>query len=113
MKTVIYLDVLLLVNFLIAWFLLLAAGAVSGQRAGAARMAAASALAALSSLILLAPELPYPVQLLYKAGTAALVVLATFGWHGPRRFVTAVCWFTAFHLALAGLAILAVLQSNT
>ena len=113
MKTVIYLDVLLLVNFLIAWFLLLAAGAVSGQRAGAARMAAASALAALSSLILLAPELPYPVQLLYKAGPAALVVLATFGWHGPRRFVTAVCWFTAFHLALAGLAILTVLQSDT
>ena len=50
MKTVIYLDVLLLVNFLIAWFLLLAAGAVSGQRAGAARMAAASALHSASLL---------------------------------------------------------------
>lgn len=113
MKTVIYLDVLLLVNFLIAWFLLLAAGAVSGQRAGAGRMAAASGAAALSALILLAPELPYPAQLAYKVGTAALVVLLAFGWHGPRRFGTAVCWYTAFNLALAGLAILAVLQNGS
>lgn len=112
-KTVIYLDVLLLVNFLIAWFLLLAAGAVSGQRAGMGRMAGASALAALSALILLAPELPYPVQLAYKVGTAALVVWTAFGWHGARRFWTAVCWFTAVNLALAGLAVLAVLQDST
>ena len=33
-KTVVYLDVLLLTNFLLAYFQLLAAGALSGQRAG-------------------------------------------------------------------------------
>ena len=37
-KTVVYLDVLLLTNFLTAYLLLLAAGALSGQRAPFARM---------------------------------------------------------------------------
>ena len=39
-KTVVYLDVLLLTNFLTAYLLLLAAGALSGQRAPFARMLA-------------------------------------------------------------------------
>ena len=54
-KTVVYLDVLLLTNFLLAYFLLLAAGALSGQRAGFGRMLAGSGVAALSALVLFAP----------------------------------------------------------
>ena len=82
-KTVVYLDVLLLTNFLTAYLLLLAAGALSGQRAPFARMLAGSALAALSALILFAPEQPYPVQVAYKAlnialaGAVLLVILRT------------------------------------
>lgn len=113
MKTVIYLDVLLLVNFLVAYFLLLAAGAISGQRAGFGRMLAASGLSALSALILFAPELPYPLQVAYKLATAALIAAAAFGWHGWRRFVTAVCWYAALNIALAGLALLAILHTGT
>ena len=55
MKTVIYLDVLLLVNFLIAYFLLLAAGLLTAQKAAFGRMILGSVLAAASSLILFAP----------------------------------------------------------
>ena len=75
-KTVVYLDVLLLTNFLTAYLLLLAAGALSGQRAPFARMLAGSALAALSALILFAPEQPYPVQVAYKAATALGITAA-------------------------------------
>ncbi len=112
-KTVIYLDVLLLVNFLTAYFLLLAAGALSGQRAGFGRMLAGSGLSALSALILFCPELPYPLQVAYKVATAALIVAAAFGWHGARRFAAAVCWFAALNIGLAGLALLAILQTGT
>lgn len=42
-KTVVYLDVLLLTNFLTAYLLLLAAGALSGQRAPFARDAGGAA----------------------------------------------------------------------
>ena len=84
-KTVVYLDVLLLTNFLTAYLLLLAAGALSGQRAPFARMLAGSALAALSALILFAPEQPYPVQVAYKAATALGITAAAFGWRSRRR----------------------------
>ena len=90
-KTVVYLDVLLLTNFLTAYLLLLAAGALSGQRAPFARMLAGSALAALSALILFAPEQPYPVQVAYKAATALGIAEAALA--------AAVQWMKDRHIA--------------
>ena len=66
MRTVIYLDVLLLTNFLIAYGLLSAAGLLAGLHGRFGRMAAASAAAALTALAILWPEQPYWMQLLYK-----------------------------------------------
>lgn len=113
MKTVIYLDVLLLVNFLAAYFLLLAAGLLSSQRAGFARMLLGSGAAALTSLILFAPEQTYPVQLLYKVVTALIIAAITFGWQNKRRLITAACWYAALNIALAGLVLLIILQTGT
>ena len=62
---------LLLVNFLVAYLLLQAAGVLTGQRAAFARMLTGSVCAAVSALILFAPELSYPVQIMYKLATAA------------------------------------------
>ena len=107
-KTVVYLDVLLLTNFLTAYLLLLAAGALSGQRAPFARMLAGSALAALSALILFAPEQPYPVQVAYKAATALGITAAAFGWRSRRRLVTAACWYAALNIALDPVLIFAL-----
>ena len=73
MKTVIYLDVLLLVNFLVAYLLLQAAGVLTGQHAPFVRMLLGSACAAASALILFAPELAYPAQLAYKLATALAI----------------------------------------
>lgn len=103
----------MLVNFLAAYFLLLAAGGLSGQRADFGRMLLGSGLAALSSLILFAPEQPYPVQLLYKLGSAFLLVAVTFGWRSKLRLLTATCWYAALNIALAGLALLVILQTGT
>lgn len=109
----IYLDVLLLVNFLIAWFLLLAAGAVCGIRASFGRMALGSGLAALSALILFAPELPYPLQAAYRIGTAAVIAAAAFGWKDGRRLAAVICWYAALNFALAGGVILVVQRTQT
>ena len=109
----VYLDVLLLTNFLAAYFLLLAAGALSGQRAGFGRMLTGSGLAALSSLILFAPEQPYPVQILYKIVTALAITAAAFGWRSVRRLLTAACWYAALNIALAGAVMLVILRTDT
>ncbi|WP_300282294.1 sigma-E processing peptidase SpoIIGA [uncultured Subdoligranulum sp.] len=113
MKTVIYLDVLLLVNFLAAYFLLLAAGLLGGQRAGFVRMLFGSGAAALSSLILFAPEQPYPVQLAYKIGTALIISAIAFGWKNKRRLFTIACWYAALNIALAGAVLLVILRTGT
>lgn len=113
LKTVIYLDILLLVNFLAAYFLLMAAGLLTAQRAKFWRMLCASALAALSALILFAPELPYALQVVYKLLTAAGIVAAAFGVREWRRYLAATCWYAALNILLAGLAILAVLRTGT
>ncbi len=112
MKDVIYLDVLLLTNFLCAYFLLLAAGRLTGQRAGFGRLVLGAAAAAASALILFAPELGAFWQFAYRLGTALLIVAAAYGARGKRRYAAAVLWYTAFNLLLAGAAILYVQRTG-
>lgn len=104
---------LLLVNFLAAYFLLLAAGMLSGQRAKFSRMVLGSGVAALSSLILFAPEQPYLIQLAYKVGTALAIAAVAFGWQNRRRWITAACWYASLNIALAGLVLLVILRTGT
>ena len=58
MKTVIYLDELLLTNFLAAAALLLGAGLLCARQCSGLRLMAGSAAAAAASLGILLPELP-------------------------------------------------------
>ena len=102
-----------MVNFLVAYFLLQAAGLLSSQHAAFSRMVCASGIASLSALILFAPELSYPAQILYKILTACAVVGVAFGLQGLRRFVTAVCWYAALNILLAGLCIAVILRTGT
>lgn len=111
-KTVVYLDVLLLTNFLLAYFQLLAAGTLSGQRAGFGRMLAGSGVAALSALVLFAPPQPYPVQAAYKIATALGITAAAFGRRSLRRLLTAACWYAALNIALAGVVMLVMLNTG-
>lgn len=113
MKTVIYLDVLLLVNFLMAYLLLQATGVLTGQHAAFSRMLLGSVCATLSALILFAPELPYPVQLFYKLVTALVITAVTFGWRDKLRLAAAACWYAALNILLAGLVILAIFETGT
>lgn len=106
MKVVIYLDILLVTNFIAGYFLLRAAGCLAGTSCPAPRALAGAAAAAASTLILLAPALPPPLGFCYKLASAALVTLVAFGWHGPRPFLRAGTWFFALNLGLAGLALL-------
>lgn len=105
-KTVIYLDVLLLVNFLLGALFLLAAGLLSGQRCAAGRLLGGAGAAAASSLALLAPLAPWPLALLYKGSTGALCVLAAYGWPGARGFAKLLAWFWLLNLLLTGAVLL-------
>ena len=107
-KTVIYLDVLLLTNFALTLLFLLAAGLLAGVECRAGRLLLGGAAGAASSLALLAPEAPEAAALLYKVSTAALTVAAAYGWPGVRCFAR----LCAGNLLLAGTLLLPGAQTN-
>ena len=93
MQTVIYLDVLLLVNFVVGAAFLLAAGLLCGACCSPLRLVGGAGAAAVSSLALLAPTAPWPLALTYKGTSAALCVAAAYGWQGARNTARLTAWF--------------------
>lgn len=112
MKTVIYLDVLLLVNFAVAALFLLAAGLLCGVCCRVGRVILGACVGAAASLALLAPEAPWPLALLYKCATGTLAVAAAYGWPGGRCFLRLTAWFWAANLLLTGAVLLPGAQAN-
>ena len=101
---VLYIDELLLVNFAAGAAFLLAAGLLAGVRCSGPRLAAGAALGAASCLVLLAPALPLPAVLAYKAAAGAGTVALAYGWPGARVFLRLCGWYVALNLVLAGAA---------
>ena len=101
---VLYIDELLLVNFAAGAAFLLAAGLLAGVRCSGPRLAAGAALGAASCLVLLAPALPLPAALAYKAAAGAGTVALAYGWSGARVFLRLCGWYVALNLVLAGAA---------
>lgn len=106
MRTVIYLDMLVAVNFILDFFLLLGAGKLSGAIAGRRRYLAAAAVAAGLSLVLLLPTQSLPVQLLIKLLGSILPALVAFGLRRPRQMFKAALWYFLLNLLLAGAVLL-------
>lgn len=102
MRTVIYLDVLLLVNFVVGAAFLLAAGLLCGACCSPLRLVGGAGAAAVSSLALLAPTAPWPLAFTYKGMSAALCVAAAYGWQGARNTARLTAWFVLLNLTLTG-----------
>lgn len=111
-RTVIYLDVLLLLNFTTTALFLLAAGLLCGVCTSGLRVIGGAVLGALASLILLAPEAFWPISVAYQLYTGALIVFVGYGFPGMRCFLRLLAWFTALHFALTGAVLLPGAQSN-
>ncbi len=112
MKTVIYLDELLLVNFVLAAALLLAAGLLCGRACSGLRLCGGAAMAAVSTLVLLLPEFPLPGALLYKAASCTAVVALAYGLPGRRSFVQLCLWYVLLNVLLCGAALLPGVHTN-
>ena len=96
MKTVIYLDELLLTNFLAAAMLLLCTGLLCARQCSGLR---------------LLPELPGAAAVLCKAFTCGAVVAAAYGVPSPRGFARLCAWYLLLNLLLCGAAVLPGVQS--
>lgn len=108
MRGVVYVDILVLVNGIIAAFLLRCAARLCACPCPGLRLLAAAVLAGLCSLVLLAPPLPAAAAWGLKLAGLLAVVAAAFPWQGLRWYARALAWYTALNLLLSG-AVLAAL----
>lgn len=112
LKTVIFVDELLLVNFAVGAVLLLGTGLLCGRACTGLRLCAGSAAAALCTLALLAPPWPAFAAVLYKAVSCCAVVAAVYGVPGPRGFAQLCAWYTLLNFVLCGAVVLPGVQAN-
>ena len=63
-----------------------------------------------SALILFAPELSYPVQIMHKLATALAIAALTFGWRDKLRLLAAARRYAALNI-LAAYRVLIIFQT--
>ncbi len=100
---VVYIDVLLGVNLLVNYFLLLLTARLTPAPAKRLRLLLASLLGSLYSLIIFAPRLILPLDLLLKAVFGLSIALAAFGIKNKRLFVRAYCVFMVSTFLFGGI----------
>lgn len=110
MKIVIYLDILLLINFLAGCLLLCAANHLAGGEPSGPRLVVGGMAAAAASLLILLPPFPAFLQLLCKVLTGAVIVRTAFSWRGWRMFGRQTVWFLLLNLITAGSCLLLSLR---
>lgn len=98
----IYVDVLIVLNIYVNYFLLRMTAAITRSRLKTARCFLAALYGSFFSLLILAPKLPYAVTLLIKLAAAVTVVMAAFGIHGHIRFLKNTAAFFTVNFMLAG-----------
>lgn len=108
MHTVIYVDMFLLINFLINYFLLLSTRRLSGAQGGRLRLSVAAGCGAVFALVILLPPFALPLQIIYKIATGAFMVLVAFKVAGIRLYLKAAFWFISSSFLLAGAILLCI-----
>ena len=103
MKTVVYADVLVVINIIVNYFLLRASAAVISFDFKAWRFLVSSALGGAFSLIIFVDGLPAAALAAVKFLFLLLMVLAAFGYGSFKRFFKCCAAFLASNLAFAGL----------
>lgn len=98
----IYIDVLIVLNIYVNYFLLRTTAKITGSPLKTARCIFASFYGSLFSLLILAPELPFAVTLVIKLIAAVTVVIAAFGIHGKTRIIKNTVSFFSANFIFAG-----------
>lgn len=98
----IYVDVLIVLNIYVNYFLLRASAKITHSPLKNFRCISASAYGSLFSLLILAPQLSSFVSTAVKAASAVTIVAVAFGIHGKRRFLINTLTFFAVNLIFGG-----------
>lgn len=99
---ILYVDILLAVNWWIDYLLLLGVQRLTGAESRRWRLPLGALTGAAAALTVFLPPLPAVLSLLVKLPAAAAMVLIGFCWSGRRAFVRRLLWLFSLSAALAG-----------
>ncbi len=102
MGNVIYLDVLLVLNLFVNYFLFLGTAFFLHQKPKRWRMIVGAVLGSFSALLILVDGLPFWVMTLIKLPLAALLVLVAFGFQGKTLYIKLMLTFFAVNFIFGG-----------
>lgn len=100
---VVYVDILLFLNFYITYFLILGTCCFTHRHADISRRVLGSLAGALSSLVILLPALPAFVSLLLKISFCCVIVLLSLGFGGIKCFLKNFAAFFVINCVFAGI----------
>lgn len=99
---VIYIDILLLLNFYITYFLTVGASCLLHRKILLKRRILAAAAGAVTSLAIFLPALPFFVNLLLKLAASSVIVLSAWGFGGIKKFLSNTAFFFLINCLYAG-----------
>ncbi len=103
MNQVIYVDVLLLINLLVNYFLLLASNSILHTQPNRFRILVASAVGSVYSLIIFVPDLNVFVSIVLRIVCSTIMVFITFKINSIKTFFRSFCCFFLSNFAFAGI----------
>ncbi|MGN0687882.1 MAG: sigma-E processing peptidase SpoIIGA [Oscillospiraceae bacterium] len=98
----IYIDVLLIINLYINYFLVRGTAVLLHRELSTWRCLAAAAVGAVFSLSVLFPEMPFLLSSVIKLLCAAAIVLTAFGRQQPGEYLIAMLCFSVISFTYAG-----------
>lgn len=103
MTTVVYADILFIINAYITDLLLLLCGRLCREQSTRGRRALSSLLGGGAAFLIFVPNLPRSVLVLSRLPVAAVLVTAAWGFVGRGRFLRLFCGFFLVSFVFAGL----------
>ncbi len=101
---IIYIDVLLIVNVIIDYFLIKATEFFVGKNSSKLRVFFGSVFGALSSLLILLPDLSY-LSIAINVAVAAVITFIVFGFNDFRTFIKNTVYYFLVSFLFAGLIV--------
>ncbi|MCH5199396.1 MAG: sigma-E processing peptidase SpoIIGA [Oscillospiraceae bacterium] len=100
---VIYIDILLLLNFYVTYFLIVGACCILHRKISASRRILGSIAGMLSSLMIFLPALPLILNIALKIAVSLIITFASLGFGNIRTFIKSSAVFIIINCIYAGI----------
>ncbi|MCL2633636.1 MAG: sigma-E processing peptidase SpoIIGA [Oscillospiraceae bacterium] len=102
----IYIDLLIIINIYITFFMIRSSGAFLHRKIGAVRVLLGSIAGGASSLIIFLPPLPFLLTISIKIAIGLLITLIVFGYKNIHEYLKNALIFTIITVVFAGFTML-------